>query len=200
MGYTAGIQPSGEWRYFSWHPFLMTTGMVGLSGIGAVTKKMGGYTNTKVRNYVKFMIQTKALSTKISAFDLISLVRFISKLHGIIGWLSIFTSVAGCYVIYNNKQVNGYKHMMSSHSWLGLGVIINCIGLGMAGGIFLHPDFGIAQTNKTLRNLHKWAARITLIGAWVTAFLGLNQLIPTDSNTMAMYGFPLVLLVPFTLM
>ena len=49
MGYLAGIQPTNEWRYFSWHPLLMTIGMVGLAGIGAVTKKLGGYQNTKVR-------------------------------------------------------------------------------------------------------------------------------------------------------
>ena len=49
QGYLAGVQPSGEgWRYFSWHPFLMTGGFVGLMGIAAVTKKLGGYTNTKV--------------------------------------------------------------------------------------------------------------------------------------------------------
>lgn len=47
-GYNAGLQPIGKWRYFSWHPFLMTFGMVGLSGISAITKKLGGYTNTKV--------------------------------------------------------------------------------------------------------------------------------------------------------
>lgn len=44
----AGIQPTGKWRFFSWHPLLMTIGMVGLMGIGAITKKLGGYTNTKV--------------------------------------------------------------------------------------------------------------------------------------------------------
>ena len=48
MGYMAGIQPVGEWRFFSWHPFLMTLGMVGFMGVGAVTKKLGGYDNTKV--------------------------------------------------------------------------------------------------------------------------------------------------------
>jgi hypothetical protein len=46
-GYMAGTQPNGEWRFFSWHPLLMTIGMVGLMGIGAITKKLGGYTNTK---------------------------------------------------------------------------------------------------------------------------------------------------------
>jgi hypothetical protein len=47
-GYLAGIQPAGQWRFFSWHPFLMTTSLVGMAGIGAITKKLGGYTNTKV--------------------------------------------------------------------------------------------------------------------------------------------------------
>jgi Eukaryotic cytochrome b561 len=46
-GYYAGIQPASQWRYFSWHPVLMTLGMVGFSSVGAVTKKLGGYTNTK---------------------------------------------------------------------------------------------------------------------------------------------------------
>ena len=48
-GYYAGSRPNGEWRYFSWHPLLMTLGMVGCAGVASVTKKMGGYTNTKVR-------------------------------------------------------------------------------------------------------------------------------------------------------
>jgi hypothetical protein len=46
-GYFAGIQPTSQWRYFSWHPLLMTLGMVGLTSIGAMTKKLGGYVNTK---------------------------------------------------------------------------------------------------------------------------------------------------------
>ena len=39
----------GGWKSpFSWHPFLMTAGMVSFMGIGAMTKKLGGYDNTKV--------------------------------------------------------------------------------------------------------------------------------------------------------
>lgn len=117
-----------------------------------------------------------------------------------LGWGSIMLSLAGCYCIYRNKELNGYDHLKSTHAWGGLGVMINCIGLGMAGGIFLHPDFGMDKTNKTLRALHKWASRITLIAAWFTCVLGLTQLIPDDAVTLAMYGFPLVALVPFTLM
>ena len=49
-GYMAGTQPPGAgWRFFSWHPFLMTCGMMGLFGTGILTKKLKGYTNTKVK-------------------------------------------------------------------------------------------------------------------------------------------------------
>lgn len=49
----AGIQPKGAgWRSFSWHPMLMTCGMVGMIGAASVTKKLGGYTNTKVSQRV----------------------------------------------------------------------------------------------------------------------------------------------------
>ena len=53
-GFLAGTQPKDAgWRFFSWHPLLMSTGMIGLAGIGAITKKLGGYTNTKVRACVR---------------------------------------------------------------------------------------------------------------------------------------------------
>ena len=46
LGYYAGIQPIMKWRFFSWHPFLLTLGMIAIPGIGAVMKKwvvgMGG--------------------------------------------------------------------------------------------------------------------------------------------------------------
>jgi hypothetical protein len=41
-GYHAATRPNGQWRSpFSWHPFLMTFGMIGCMGIAAVTKKLG---------------------------------------------------------------------------------------------------------------------------------------------------------------
>ena len=50
----AAVQPSGAgWREFSWHPFLMTSGFVGMFGAATMTKKRGGYTNTKVSIMLK---------------------------------------------------------------------------------------------------------------------------------------------------
>ena len=76
--------------------------------------------------------------------------------------------------------------------------MISSVGLGMAGGIFLHPDFGVDKTNKLIRKAHKWASRATLALAWVTAVGGLLQL-TSDPLVLALYALPLVSLVPFTL-
>jgi hypothetical protein len=52
IGRFIATQPSSEWSFFSWHPFLMTSGFVGLMGVAAVTKKLGGYANTKYHGYL----------------------------------------------------------------------------------------------------------------------------------------------------
>jgi hypothetical protein len=88
---------------------------------------------------------------------------------------------------------------MTPHAWCGVGVITSCVGLGLAGSIFLHPDFGIDKTNKLIRKVHKTASRLTLMFAWITAVVGLLQL-TSNVTTIAMYAIPLIALVPFTLM
>jgi Eukaryotic cytochrome b561 len=108
-------------------------------------------------------------------------------------------SFCGIYCIYRNKEMNGYPHLQSSHSWAGAGVLISCVGLGMAGSVFLHPDFGIDKTNKVIRLAHKFASRVTLMMAWFTAFYGLYQMVPGQTSTLCMYGLPLLALVPFVL-
>lgn len=107
--------------------------------------------------------------------------------------------IAGLYVVYNHKNLNGRDHLATAHSRAGMGVIVSCIGAGMAGGVFLHPDFGVDKTNQQIRGIHKWFARTALIAAWFTAFLGMTQL-TQDEMILALYGVPLILLVPFVLM
>jgi hypothetical protein len=165
--YFAAIQPRGEWRSFSWHPFLMVLGLVGLSGASAVTKKLGGYQNT--------------------------------KLHGYLAWLGNLSALGGLYSIFQHKNQLGYNHFSSTHSIAGLIVIISCIGLGLVGGVVLHPDFGIDKTNKTIRWAHKFFARAVLMMAWFAAFTGLSQL-TSDWTTRLVFAVPLLLLVPFTLL
>ena len=109
-------------------------------------------------------------------------------------------SLAGCYCIYRNKENHGFPHLKSSHAWCGVGVMINCVAVGLAGALFLHPDFGMDKSNKVIRTIHKWASRCTLLAAWVTAILGVLQMVPSSSMIVPLYAFPLVVLVPLTLM
>ena len=114
------------------------------------------------------------------------------------GWLSILISFAGIWFIYKNKENNGYAHLKTYHGWCGAAVMVSTVGLGLAGGIFLHPDFGVDKTNKTIRKAHKLASRATLALAWLTAIGGINQL--TDDTFMVlMYALPLLALIPFVL-
>ena len=53
VGYYISTRPKGKWRSpFSYHPLLMTIGFVGMMGVSAVTKKLGGYTNTKLHGII----------------------------------------------------------------------------------------------------------------------------------------------------
>ena len=122
----------------------------------------------------------------------------------------------------------GKEHLTSTHSLAGICTITGCIMVMLAGGIFLHPDFGVDKTNKNIRSVktysiimqsffcdsqpyihfapplnderfaHKWFSRFVILGAWVTCVLGLMQL-TTDTLTLAVYAIPLIILAPFTL-
>lgn len=167
VGYYAAVRPDGKWKNpFSWHPFLMTVGMIGCMGIAAITKKLGGYVNTKN--------------------------------HGLLGNLGILLSLGGFYAIYRNKNLWGKEHFTSTHGKAGLAVIVASIGAGMVGGIVLHPDFGVDKTNKTIRFAHKTFSRCVLASAWMTAFYGFYTT-TQDPIELAIFGLPLLVLAPFTL-
>ena len=169
-GYWAATRPEGAgWRFFSWHPFLMMVGMVGLMGTAALTKKRMGYTNT--------------------------------KLHGMIAWAGLVSSYIGLYIIYQNKENMGKSHFTTLHSKAGLVVLVGSTMLGMAGGVFLHPDFGIDKQNGLIRTGHKWASRGVLGLAWMATLSGLQTLIGEDDvGTLVMFAAPLLLAAPFTLL
>ncbi|KAL7524938.1 hypothetical protein ACHAWF_001139 [Thalassiosira exigua] len=168
-GYYAATRPEGAgWRFFSWHPMLMMIGMVGMMGAAALTKKRGGYTNT--------------------------------KLHGIMAWVGIMVAGAGLYVIYQNKENMGKEHFTSLHSWAGLAAFGGVIGAGLAGGVVLHPDFGIDKQNKMIRAVHKNLSRALLMMAWCASLSGFKTLIGDDVKTLILFAAPVVLAAPFTLM
>ena len=107
-------------------------------------------------------------------------------------------SLGGLYAIYRNKNVWGKAHFTSSHGQAGLAIIISAIGAGMVGGVFLHPDFGIDKTNKTIRYAHKVFARGLLMAAWGTAFYGFYTM-TQDPFDLALFGLPLLVLAPYSL-
>lgn len=166
-GVIAGYQPQDAgWRFFSYHPLLMTVGFVGMMGNAVLVKKLGGYKNT--------------------------------KLHGYLTAAGLLMVLCGGYVIYRNKENMGKAHLTSLHSKMGFGAIIGAIGIGIAGATFLHPDFGMAKTNSSIRLGHKWGGRIILVLAWYVCFTGLSQL-TRNYNILFIFGAPLIVLMPFVL-
>lgn len=124
-----------------------------------------------------------------------------TKLHGIIAWAGMLSSYAGFYVIYTNKNSMGKDHYTTLHSKAGLAALVGSTMLGMAGGVFLHPDFGIDKQNGLIRAGHKWAARGMLGVAWLATLSGLQTLIgEEDVKGLVMFAAPLVLAAPFTLL
>ena len=107
---------------------------------------------------------------------------------------------AGMYVIYQHKNIMGKNHFTTVHSWAGLSAFGTCIGLGLVGGVVLHPDFGIDKQNKTIRALHKYSGRAVLMLAWMATLSGLKTLIGDDIKALFFFAVPLVVAAPFALM
>ena len=66
--------------------------------------------------------------------------------------------------------------------------------------MFLHPDFGIAKQNGTIRSAHKYSSRVVLLVAWLATLSGLKTLIGDDTTTLLFFAGPLAVAAPFTLM
>jgi Eukaryotic cytochrome b561 len=123
-----------------------------------------------------------------------------SQLHAIFSGISNILAGIGIYLIYLNKENEGKMHLKTTHSLLGAAVFLSTIALGLIGGVFLHPDFGLQKTNKLIRKSHKLFARATLGVAWMTAFAGLYEIASGKYWLLALYAVPLVVFVPYVLM
>eukprot|EP00956_Cyclotella_meneghiniana_P021679 scaffold39746_cov74-Cyclotella_meneghiniana.AAC.7 len=98
-----------------------------------------------------------------------------------------------------NANRNALIHRIHS-SIAGLAVLVGSLMLGLAGGVFLHPDFGIAKQNGTIRSAHKYSSRVVLLVAWLATLSGLKTLIGDDTTTLLFFAGPLAVAAPFTLM
>mmetsp|Transcript_25365 Transcript_25365/g.59391 ORF Transcript_25365/g.59391 Transcript_25365/m.59391 type:complete len:247 (+) Transcript_25365:519-1259(+) len=167
-GWYVSTRPKGKWKSpFSWHPFLMTTGMTGSMGIAAVTKKLGGYTNTKI--------------------------------HGMLASFGYLLALGGLAAIYHNKNLWNKAHFTSAHGKIGIAVMGCTLAPLLAGAVALHPDFGIDRTNKTIRKVHKVFSRILMAIAWGNSLYGLYGMRKQHPQELLLYGIPLVILMPLTL-
>ena len=80
--------------------------------------------------------------------------------------------------------------------------MVGCVMVGTVGAAFLHPDFGIAKQNGTIRSAHKYFSRILLLVAWAATLSGLKTLIGDDIHmaSLIIFAGPLVVAAPFALM
>eukprot|EP01083_Nonionella_stella_P314593 1134058_1 len=123
-----------------------------------------------------------------------------TKLHGIMAWVGMMLAGGGLYVIYQHKESMGKAHFTTYHSWAGLASFGGCILPGIAGAVFLHPDFGIDKANKLYRAVHKYVSRALLLLAWMATLSGLKTMVGDDIKTLILFAVPLVVAAPFTLM
>ncbi len=86
-------------------------------------------------------------------------------------------SLAGWYVIYEQKNMNRKLHNTSWHAWLGLATIGMYV-LGACGGLSaLHPDFGVARKSKLVRTTHRRSSRFATAVAFVACVSGYMKMV-----------------------
>ena len=122
-----------------------------------------------------------------------------TRWHGYLFVLTTLLTVGGWYVIYSNKEMNGYPHLTSWHSWTGLFVLASFCGSSVFGLVALFPDWGVLKTNKSVRWMHKWGARVTIAVSWVTLVSGFIKLQP-ELTHQAIFAVPLLFSAYFVLL
>jgi len=100
-------------------------------------------------------------------------------IHGYLMMGGSLAALIAWYIVYAYKR----KSVLASrHAQLGALSIIGYLAVGMAGSIFLHPDFGIVKNNPQLmkynaqiRLVHKYLGRLFTCIAWYVLYLGVSD-------------------------
>lgn len=95
-----------------------------------------------------------------------------TKIHSILMTSALAFAFFGWYVIYTNKEMLGKAHLLTMHGKLGCTVLISYLLVGLVGGVFLHPDFGVWRNNQNIRFCHKVAGKVLTALAWSCSVLG----------------------------
>jgi hypothetical protein len=122
-----------------------------------------------------------------------------TRAHGMMMSAATALALFGGYVIYSNKEMFGRPHFMTPHGKFGAILILAYVGLGLAGAIFLHPDFGIMNKNQTIRQFHKYAGLLVTAGSWLCCCSGFATLHQTPIER-ALFSIPLVVLGYYVLL
>jgi hypothetical protein len=178
------------------------TGMVGMMGVAAVTKKRGGYTNTKLHGMIAWAGLILAGG---GLYVIYQHKESMGKNHYTTyhSWgESVIESIHHDYLCLQAANSCGLRCLWNCFipSIAGLSALGGCVMPGLAGGVMLHPDFGIDKQNKLVRAVHKYASRVLLTLAWMATLSGLKTLVGDDLNALALFAVPLVVAGKFTLM
>ena len=100
-------------------------------------------------------------------------------IHGYLMMGGSLAALIAWYIVYAYK---GASNLTSRHAQLGALSIIGYLAVGMAGSIFLHPDFGIVKNtpqlmkyNNQIRFIHKYLGRLFTCIAWYVLYLGVTD-------------------------
>ena len=95
-----------------------------------------------------------------------------TKKHGLLMLTATVLAIFAWYVIYSNKNIQGKKHLTSSHGKFGMFVIVGNLSMAAVGAVALNPDWGFLKTNKRFRSIHKFSGRAMTAAAWISCALG----------------------------
>ena len=122
-----------------------------------------------------------------------------TKIHGMLASLGFLLAAGGFYVIYSNKNMLGKEHFTTPHGKAGLLCMVGAFMVAAAGGVFLHPDFGVDKSNQTIRKAHSWLSRGVMALGWLASFSGMKTIVGEDPKLLVGYLLPLLSIAPFIL-
>jgi hypothetical protein len=154
VGRMISTQPEGaKWSFFSWHPFLMVTGFIGLMGISSVTKKLGGYTNTKLHGILASLGLISALAglyviwknKEIHGKD------HITTTHALMGIITVACAVGpaivGAVFLHPDFGMDKTNQQFRfAHKWFGRVVIASAYVTGFFGLKHMTSDIWVLLT------------------------------------------------------
>ncbi|XP_053725194.1 lysosomal membrane ascorbate-dependent ferrireductase CYB561A3-like [Synchiropus splendidus] len=152
-----GFSWTGSPLQFNWHPVLMVSGLVVLSGLAAVIYR------------TPFTWTQRKLTWKL--------------VHAGLMLLALVFSSLGLQAVFSFKQLLRLPHLQSLHSWVGFCTVLLFAlqwVLGGAGFLLTWTPLWIRQG---LKPLHVWTGKVVLILSLIACISGINEKLLLSANT-----------------